>query len=467
MGECGKTLIMDYTKIIEKSHEQVQLRSLNRNTEKGSFTKQKLSFADNRPSAITQRRLQKVLNNSFQKGQVLPIQRELAGSLKTINDVYLNSFIGKFHQLRSYKTRQNVLKKLQDMEEIIDSDDTLVDMLKKLLIEPDLKTPALASAKLESEPVKRAPEVARSEPEPTRGEPKVARKEPISVKSEQERIREERGAAEHVPGAHKLEPEPAKRAPEVARSEPEPTAVRDEPKAARKEPVPVKSEQEVVREERGAAEHVPGPHNIRSLDPGVHRLIPQTLYIKNLFRGDNRSRDKLVDGFKPGKHAIGYLDHLKDYLKTRTPIEAETDARVMISHRPGQTINPTDKIPIDLVMSLEKIKTDSSKPLILLNYVCTGPDTGAGSTTYLIKVEEIFTCTSASPTIGFYESPSGVKILAVTQSAASNTDTIKFTEYDFLTPIPADKIYYASNDEGKTQADNGNSWFRVTDGEAR
>lgn len=410
MGEYGKTLIMDYTKIIEKSHEQVQLRSLNRNTEKGSFTKQKLSFADNRPSAITQRRLQKVLNNSFQKGQVLPIQRELAGSLKTINDVYLNSFIGKFHQLRSYKTRQDVLKKLQDMEEIIDSDDTLVDMLKKLLIEPDLKTPALASAKLKSEPAKRAPEVARSEPEPTRDEPKVARKEPISVKSEQE----------------------------------------------------------VVREERGAAEHVPGPCNIESFAPGVrYRLIPQTLYIKKLFRGDNRSRDKLVDGFKPGKHAVGYLDHLKDYLKTRTQIEAETDARAMISRRPGQTINLKDKIPIDLVMSLEKIKTDSSKPLILLNYVCTGPDTGAGSTTYLIKVEEFFTCTSASPTIGFYESASGVKILAVAQSAASNTDTIKFTEYDFLTPIPADKIYYASNDEGKTQADNGNSWFRVTDGEVR
>lgn len=44
---------MDNTKSVEKSHEQVKLRSLTRNAEKGNSTKQKLSFTDNRP--VTQR----------------------------------------------------------------------------------------------------------------------------------------------------------------------------------------------------------------------------------------------------------------------------------------------------------------------------------------------------------------------------------------------------------------------------
>ncbi|RDU96013.1 eCIS core domain-containing protein [Trinickia dinghuensis] len=222
----------------------------------------------------------------------------------------------------------------------------------------------------------------------------------------------------------------------------------------------------------GAPEHSSGAHNIVSHGADeTHVLIPKYLAIKNLFRGDSRLQAVIKEtGFRPGEKPAGYVAKLAAYLRTRSSAEAEKDARTMIARESGQDINNNDdgkkRPPTDLVHSLTKIEIEGGKKIILLNYVCSGPETGAGTTSYLIKVDEIFTCISASPTTGLYASPSGAQIVAVAQSAKS-TGTVKFTEYDFLTPIPADKIYYASNDKGKTQVNNGNSWFRVTDNEPR
>jgi hypothetical protein len=201
------------------------------------------------------------------------------------------------------------------------------------------------------------------------------------------------------------------------------------------------------------------------------KLIPKTLTIKNLFRGDNRQREDLARvGFQPGKRVEGYEQKLQAFLERSSTKESEAASRGMISRESGLDINEQGgraKPPTDLVWSQEKIEISGGKKLTLLNYVCTGPETGAGTTSYLIAVDAEFECVAASPTIGLYQSSSGMKIIAVAQSGGRNGGYAMFTEYDFLTPISPGMIYYASNDGGATQVDDGNSWFRVTDQKQR
>ncbi|WP_221644697.1 DUF4157 domain-containing protein [Nostoc sp. UCD121] len=201
------------------------------------------------------------------------------------------------------------------------------------------------------------------------------------------------------------------------------------------------------------------------------KLIPKTLTIKNLFRGDQRKREVLAsEGFQPGKRVEGYEQKLQAFLGRSSRDESEAASRRMISRESGLDINEQGgraKPPTDLVWSQEKIEISGGKKLTLLNYVCTGPETGAGTTSYLIAVDAEFECVAASPTIGLYQSSSGMKIIAVAQSGGTNGGYAMFTEYDFLTPISPNMIYYASNDGGVTQADNGTSWFRVSDQKQR
>jgi len=216
-------------------------------------------------------------------------------------------------------------------------------------------------------------------------------------------------------------------------------------------------------------ENAPGNHNIKKdKQPFSDKttLIPKTLAIHNLFRADTRPKDKLIkdNGFRPGQRPKGYVAKLKAYLATRGPKESESDSKTAINRESGKNIND-GKILVDLVYSMQKIQIDSSKKITLLNYVCSGPETGAGGQNYLIQVDETFECISASPTMGLYQSGSGMQILAIAQSAKGGY--AKFTEYDFLTPVPTNRIYYASKDNGKSQEQQGSSWFRVSDGSAK
>jgi hypothetical protein len=234
------------------------------------------------------------------------------------------------------------------------------------------------------------------------------------------------------------------------------------------EVVPSRQE-EVAPSRQEEVQHTPGLHNVvKNGSDDVHVLIPKTLTICDLFRGDSRSRVTLArDGFKPGEKPRGYVEKLKAFLKTRNKGQAESDARHMISREAGQNIDSSSRIVTDLTQSLTRISLDDGKKITLLNYVCAGAETGAGTTSYLIKVDEAFECISASPNIGLYQSRSGMQIVAVAQSGASNTGYVKFTEYDFLTSIPGDRIYYSSNDNGNTQTEGASSWFRLTDGTPR
>ncbi len=196
-------------------------------------------------------------------------------------------------------------------------------------------------------------------------------------------------------------------------------------------------------------------------------LIPDTLSLENLIRGDNRERNQIAsDGFKPGKTALGYFDKLKAFLDgMNDKKESESTAQIMKDREPGKAIlNPEDKRhkQIDLVWSQEKIEIGNGKKITLLNYVCTGMDSGAGGNDYLINVNESFECISASPSIGLYQSASGIQILAMGLSASPGKgEYVKFHEYDFITPIPPDKIYYNSKDDGKTQSVQGGGWYNV------
>lgn len=233
-------------------------------------------------------------------------------------------------------------------------------------------------------------------------------------------------------------------------------------------------EQEAVPDEQIKVQNSPGQHNIvkdKDYFSLRTKLIPKKMTIRNLFRGDSRYKNELLDvGFKPGQQPKGYVEKMKAWLKTRDNNKAERDSSIMIKRESGIDINPQGgkkQPPTDLVNSLVKLEKSGGKKITLLNYVCTGPDTGAGTISYLIKVDETFECISASPTIGLYQSLSGMQIVAVAQSSGKFTGYANFTEYDFLTPIPPERIYFASNDGGKTQVDSGNSWFRLTDNAPR
>lgn len=200
-------------------------------------------------------------------------------------------------------------------------------------------------------------------------------------------------------------------------------------------------------------------------------LIPKNLELKNLIRGDNRDRHELIsEGFKPGKAVKDYFNKLKVFLDNLTSVKkSEEISKYMKDREPNKAIlNPEAKLhqQIDLVWSRDKIEVSGGRKISLLNYVCTGLDSGAGGNNYLIKVDEVFECISASPTLGLYQSGSGLQVLAMASSASAGKEGefVKFHEYDFLTPIPPDKIYYASKDGGTTQEVSGGTWFNVVTG---
>ncbi len=231
----------------------------------------------------------------------------------------------------------------------------------------------------------------------------------------------------------------------------------------------------VASSEKEESQHGPGQHNIESSGNAFPKrpfLIPKTLKIKNLFRGDSRSREELAkDGFKPGERVKGYLEKLKAFLTSMDDTKASEDASQAMKNREKNVaiLNPDEKRhkQIDLVWSRQKIEVSGGRTITLLNYVCTGPDSGAGGSDYLIKVEEDFECISASPTLGLYQSTSSdMQILAMASSAGEPGSYPKFHEYDFLTSIPPERIFYASKDNGKTQETRGDSscsWFHVDD----
>ena len=202
--------------------------------------------------------------------------------------------------------------------------------------------------------------------------------------------------------------------------------------------------------------------------PAFKFLIPENLELRNLIRGDSRDHTVIKkEGFKPGKTVEGYFDKLIVFLDNLTEKnKSELVSAHMKNRVKGQAIlNPEAKRhkQIDLVWSLESIEVKGGKKITLLNYVCTGMDSGAGGNNYLIKVDETFKCIAASPSLGLYESKSGLQILAMASSASAGPEGkfVKFHEYDFLTPIPADKIYYSSKDGGTKQVVTGGEWFNV------
>jgi hypothetical protein len=199
-------------------------------------------------------------------------------------------------------------------------------------------------------------------------------------------------------------------------------------------------------------------------------LIPDTLSLENLIRGDNREHHQLAsDGFKPGKTVEGYFDKLKAFLDgMNDKKKSESTAQIMKDRIPGKAIlNPKDKLhqQIDLVWSREKIEITGGRKITLLNYVCTGMASGAGGNDYLINVNESFECISASPSIGLYQSASGLQILAMGLSASpAKGEYVKFHEYDFITSIPPEIIYYNSKDGGKTQSIQDGEWYNIVTG---
>ena len=214
---------------------------------------------------------------------------------------------------------------------------------------------------------------------------------------------------------------------------------------------------------------IPSPRGAGSFSPKTIS-IPMTLTIVNLFRGESADRATLMGrgGFRPGRQAPEYLAKLQAFLSELDNERSEAASRAAISNEAGINIEPTvpgkPKRPTtDLVKSNEVIQRPNEKPLILLNWVCTGTATGAGAITYMIRVEETFQCISASPTIGMYQSTtSDMKIIAVAQSASTMAGNYaKFTEIDFLTAVPPERIYYKSRDAGLTQDESGDHWFRL------
>lgn len=236
-----------------------------------------------------------------------------------------------------------------------------------------------------------------------------------------------------------------------------------------KQPKPEEVIATPVQQELAPAKKVEAPVE-KEADSQSDFLIPQILSLKNLIRGDNRDhKDLIKDGFKPGKTVEGYFDKLKAFLDgLNDKRKSETTSQIMKDRIPDKAIlNPEDKRhkQIDLVWSREKIEVAGGRKITLLNYVCTGVDSGAGGNDYLIKVDESFECISASPSIGLYQSGSGLQILAMGLSASpAKGELVKFHEYDFLTPIPPEKIYYNSIDGGKTQAVKGGEWFNLVTG---
>ncbi|WP_439490155.1 eCIS core domain-containing protein [Algoriphagus sp.] len=221
--------------------------------------------------------------------------------------------------------------------------------------------------------------------------------------------------------------------------------------------------------------HSPGAHNIKASEEGYANdkaiLIPKFLTINNLMRGDSRLKEEIsAVGFQSGEKAEGYNEQLISFLKSIPNTRASEDiSKNMKNRERGIAINPTAKRheQIDLVWSNQKIEVSGGRTITLLNYVCTGPASGAGGNEYMIKVDEVLECVSASPSIALYQAASGMQILAMASSAGKNGAFPTFHEYDFLTPIPPEWIYYCSKDGGKTQEVSGGKWYNVLDGTPR